>query len=104
MSTLFKKKEKLIAVSLSIKSSIIILDEIGKMECFSEVFKKAALRALDSSSVVVGTITLGGDEFILGIKDRHDVEIHEVTSENRNLLPERIVRKINVNIRLMSLL
>ncbi len=31
-----------------VAGNIIILDEIGKMECFSEAFKKAALRALDS--------------------------------------------------------
>jgi nucleoside-triphosphatase len=71
--------------------NIIILDEIGKMECFSEVFKKAATRALDSPNIVVGTITLGGDDFILGIKQRGDMEIHEVTPENRDRLPDLIL-------------
>ncbi|MCX8124971.1 MAG: nucleoside-triphosphatase, partial [Spirochaetes bacterium] len=42
-----------------IENHIIILDEIGKMECFSEIFKQAATRALDSDNIVVGTITLG---------------------------------------------
>ena len=41
---------------------IIILDEIGKMECFSDNFKKAATEALDSPNIVVGTITLRGDD------------------------------------------
>jgi nucleoside-triphosphatase len=75
--------------------NIIILDEIGKMECFSEVFKRAALGALDSQNIVIGTITFGGDEFILGIKRRDDTEIHEVTPENRDMLPEMISRKIS---------
>ena len=75
---------------------VIILDEIGKMECFSEVFKQAAINALDSPNIVVGTITFGGDNFILGIKNREDTEIHEVTIENRNSLPDLILRKINV--------
>jgi nucleoside-triphosphatase len=74
--------------------NIIILDEIGKMECFSETFKKAAIRALDSSNVVVGTITFGGDDFILGIKKRDDIEIHEVTPDNRDALPGTIIKKI----------
>jgi nucleoside-triphosphatase len=74
--------------------NIIILDEIGKMECFSETFKKAAIRALDSSNVVVGTITFGGDDFILGIKKRDDIEIHEVTLDNRDALPGTIIKKI----------
>jgi nucleoside-triphosphatase len=75
--------------------NIIILDEIGKMECFSEVFRRAAVLALDSPNIVVGTITLGGDDFILGIKQRGDIEINEVTPENRDLLPAAILRKIS---------
>lgn len=75
--------------------NIIILDEIGKMECFSEVFKRAALEALASPNIVIGTITFGGDEFILGIKRRDDTEIHEVNPENRDMLPEMISRKIS---------
>ncbi|NJD57533.1 MAG: AAA family ATPase [Nitrospirae bacterium] len=74
--------------------NVIILDEIGKMECFSEAFRHAALRALESCNVVVGTITFGGDEFIEGIRNRADIEIHEVTMENRDLLPAMILKKI----------
>ncbi|HET6514848.1 MAG TPA: nucleoside-triphosphatase [Thermodesulfovibrionales bacterium] len=73
---------------------IIILDEIGKMECFSEVFKKAATDALNSTNIVMGTITLGGDDFIMGIKKRGDIEIHEVTLDNRDALPAVLVRRI----------
>jgi nucleoside-triphosphatase len=79
---------------LPVSRNVIILDEIGKMECFSEVFRKAALRALDSPNIVVGTITFGGDGFILGIKQRGDIEIHEVTAGNRDLLPGLIAKKI----------
>ena len=61
------------------------------MECFSEVFKKAAVTALDSENIVIGTITLGGNDFIRGIKERDDLEIHEVTPENRDSLPEEII-------------
>ena len=75
--------------------NVIILDEIGKMECFSEAFRHAAVRALDASNIVVGTITFGGDDFIQGIKNRGDIEIHEVTAENRDLLPAVILKKIS---------
>ncbi len=75
-------------------NKIILLDEIGKMECFSEVFRRAAIEALDSANIVLGTITLGGDEFVIGIKNRVDIEIHEVTLENRDLLPELVLRKV----------
>jgi nucleoside-triphosphatase THEP1 len=74
---------------------IIILDEIGKMECFSAVFRAAALRALDSLNIVVGTITFGGDDFIAGVKARPDIEIIEVTLQNRDALPDLILSKIS---------
>jgi nucleoside-triphosphatase len=76
------------------KTNIIILDEIGKMECFSEIFKKAAINVLDSPNIVLGTITLGGGEFIIQIKSRQDLEIHEVTPDNRDSLPDLILKKI----------
>ncbi len=76
--------------------NIIILDEIGKMECFSHTFQEAAINALDSSNIVIGTITFGGDDFILDVKKRCDLEIHEVTTVNRNALPDFIVKKIAV--------
>ncbi|MGR3293706.1 MAG: nucleoside-triphosphatase, partial [Candidatus Scalindua sp.] len=47
-----------------VKNSIIILDEIGKMECFSLAFKQATTNAINASNIVIGTITLGGDDFI----------------------------------------
>jgi len=73
---------------------IIILDEIGKMECFSKVFKQAAVKALDAPNVVVGTITFGGDQFIMGIKNRADINILEVTADNRDSLPPLIVTEV----------
>jgi nucleoside-triphosphatase len=78
-----------------IGSHIIILDEIGKMECFSDVFKEATINVLDSPNIVVGTITFGGDDFILGVKARNDIEITEVTAENRDILPQLILMKIS---------
>jgi nucleoside-triphosphatase len=85
-----------IAVSsiVPVEGNIIILDEIGKMECFSELFREAALNALDGPNIVAGTITLGGDDFIQVIKKREDIEILEVTPYNRDSLPELILGKI----------
>lgn len=77
-------------------NAIIILDEIGKMECFSEEFKKTAIEALDATHIVVGTITLGGDDFIRGIKMRDDIEIMEVTIENRDQLSDIILERISL--------
>lgn len=73
---------------------VIIIDEIGKMECFSEKFLEAALAALNSPNIVVGTIPFGGTDDILQVKQRDDIEITEVTPENRDQLPDIIIRQI----------
>jgi nucleoside-triphosphatase len=74
--------------------AIIILDEIGKMECFSELFRETVLQSLSSPNIVLGTITLGGDKFIKMIKKRNDIETTDVTPENRNALLRIILNKI----------
>jgi nucleoside-triphosphatase len=73
--------------------TVIILDEIGKMECFSAAFRQAARAALESANIVIGTVTLGGGEFIQAIKSRADMEITEVTLANRNELPAYIAAR-----------
>lgn len=78
------------------KGYIIILDEIGRMECFSEAFRTAAIEALDSPDIVIGTITLGGDDFIHTIKQRKDIHIIEITPENRDILPGEIIQSVKM--------
>lgn len=76
------------------EEKVIIIDEIGKMELFSGSFKEIVLEALDSSSHVLGTILFRPHSFCDKIKDREDVEIIEVTQENRDSLPEIILKKL----------
>ena len=65
---------------------LIVIDEIGKMECFSELFKKTLVRLLDSEHRVLGSITMKGDRFIRQIKTRDDVLLVTVTPKNRDKL------------------
>ncbi|MGD0283231.1 MAG: nucleoside-triphosphatase [Dissulfurispiraceae bacterium] len=78
-----------------VKKNVILLDGVGKMECFSRVFKLVVLKALNSSNIVIGTIASGGDDFIMNVRSRDDVEIHEVTWNNRKLLPDFILNRIS---------
>jgi nucleoside-triphosphatase len=89
--------EKMAVPSIKpVDDAIVILDEIGKMECFSELFKGTAIEALNSRNITIGTITFGGDEFIRRIKERDDIEIIEVTPDNRDALPDLILDKISL--------
>lgn len=70
---------------------IIIIDEIGKMELFSQKFKDIVMKALDSGKKVVGVIHLADWPFLNAIRQRDDVQVLEVTGENN----EEVWRKIS---------
>lgn len=77
------------------KCAVIVIDEIGPMELFSEKFKQAVQKALESQKPVIATIHWKAtDKLISAVKNREDAEILIVTQENRDKLPETIARKI----------
>lgn len=54
---------------------LVIVDEIGKMECLSLLFRHTIEEVLDSDVPCIATIALRGDRFIEAIKKRKDVTI-----------------------------
>ncbi len=73
---------------------LVVIDEIGKMELYSEAFKAAVLEALDSPIPVLATITQSRHPWAERIKRRADVAIIEVTRENRDALVEVLARRL----------
>ena len=69
---------------------LIIIDEIGKMECLSDQFKKLLKEILDSEKWVIATIALKGSGLIAEIKERKDVQLFEITRKNRDSLLKEI--------------
>lgn len=77
------------------EADVVVIDEVGPMELFSQSFKRAVSEALESDKIVLGTIHYRiKTSFISKIKERQDVVIFEVTRENREGLPEIIIQKI----------
>jgi len=72
-------------------NEIVIIDEIGKMELFSEKFKDIVLKTLDSEKRLIGVIHLADLGFLNSIRVRRDVAIFEVEIGNH----EKILEKIN---------
>ena len=68
------------------EGEIVVVDEIGKMECMSELFRNKLIAILDSDHPVIGSVALRGNPFIEGIKRRSDVLVVKVTEENREEL------------------
>jgi len=70
---------------------ILVIDEIGKMECFSDKFIRLLDGALASDRLIIATIALKGGGFIAEVKKRADVDLYEITRENRDLLVPKMV-------------
>lgn len=76
------------------KADAFIIDEIGKMECYSRAFQDAIRRLLDSPKPVLATIALKGSGIIAEIKSREDVELISISAANRDSLPAELARKV----------
>jgi len=79
------------------KFEFIVIDEIGKMEIYSNRFCVLIRKVIDSDKNLLGTIALKGGGLIPEIKKRPDVRIVEVTRSNRNSLPYDILQSLFQN-------
>lgn len=75
---------------------LIVIDEIGKMELFSNRFRVLVRDALNADKQLLASIPLKGNEFIQEIKQRLDIKLFEVTHASRNRLPEEIVEGLQM--------
>jgi len=73
---------------------IILIDEIGKMELYSAKFRQVVMEALNSDLIFVGTIVSAPHPWADQIKKRKDVELIEVTPENRDRLVQELIQKL----------
>ncbi len=62
--------------------SLVIIDEIGKMELFSTNFCEAVLKVISCGKKVLGTIMLSPHPWADLIKRKHQVKLIEVTRAN----------------------
>lgn len=76
------------------EADVVLIDEVGPMEMQSRLFQEAVLRVLASSKSVVGILHWRMEHPVASaIKAKSDVEILEVTTQNRNILPSEIVER-----------
>lgn len=73
---------------------LIVIDEIGPMQIFSEKFKKQLLLLADSGKKVIGTTFYESNPWIDEFKQREDIEIIQLTMENREYLLNDFVAQI----------
>ena len=75
---------------------VVIIDEIGKMECLSAKFRSMIDKLLESDKTVIATIALKGGGLIDSIKHRPDVTLYEVTPRNRNSIMNEVVAALKM--------
>jgi nucleoside-triphosphatase len=72
-------------------ADVVLVDEIGRMECLSPRFVAALSRLLDARRPLVATVAARGGGFIAEVKARADVEIRELTRANRDAAPGAVL-------------
>ncbi len=77
---------------------LVIIDEIGKMECLSRKFTALVEEVLYSGRPLVATIAQKGSGLIAGIKQRQDVVMYGLTQGNRDMLKKVILNLVQQNI------
>jgi nucleoside-triphosphatase len=83
-----------LAVNTLIKAAaandIIVIDEIGKMELLSRVFKSTVLAIIESGKRVLGTIMLKSDPWADMIKQKAQVELFMLSRYNRTEVSKHV--------------
>lgn len=69
---------------------LVIIDEIGKMELFSEGFKEAVLSLISSGKHILATIMLSPHPWADAIKQRPGVKVVKVTRANHQQVLEEL--------------
>ncbi len=75
---------------LSPHTDLIVIDEVGRMECLSGKFTRLVVDLLDAPVMVVATIALRGGGIIDRIKNRADIRLCTITKQNRDDLVDQI--------------
>lgn len=70
--------------------SPVIIDEIGKMECYSVKFVSIVESLLDSPRIMIAIVALKGRGLIETVKKRNDVVLYHLTPANRDIVFEKI--------------
>ncbi|HEX9757020.1 MAG TPA: NTPase [Nitrospiria bacterium] len=80
---------------LKSQSDLVIIDEIGKMECLSAKFNALIVSLFESQKNILATIAKKGGGMIQRIKNHPNCLIFEVQIKNRDKVVEDIVNRVS---------
>jgi nucleoside-triphosphatase len=76
-------------------AKLFVIDEIGKMECFSKKFVAAVHRLFESDKPVLTTVAKKGSGLISEVKNRPNVQLFNLTTANREKTVAEILKKLS---------
>ncbi len=79
------------------EGSLVIVDEIGRMELFSANFREAVWQIITSGKKVLGTIMFKANPWADRIKRQPQVNVVEVTRANRHQVLEELLVWLEVD-------
>ncbi len=75
-------------------TQLFVIDEIGKMECFSKEFVAAIRRLFKSDKSVLATVALKGSGLISEVKDYPDTRLFNLTRNNSQKTIDEILQSL----------
>ena len=76
-------------------AELFVIDEIGRMECFSQKFIAAVRRLFASDKAVLATVARRGGRLIAEVKTYPAVKLFNLTRENRDKTIAEIVQALS---------
>jgi nucleoside-triphosphatase len=73
--------------------SLLVIDEIGKMELFSEKFKEVLLKSLEAPNPLLATVLYKSHPFCDRLKRRADTELIKIDTKNREELVDILFKR-----------
>ncbi len=90
--------EKAVVPILDIEQTdaeLFVIDEIGKMECFSEKFIAAVRKLLASDKSILATVARKGNGLISEVKNHQSTQLFNITRENREKTVAEILQLLS---------
>jgi len=84
------------------EAALVVIDEIGKMELFSNRFRQAVLSALESGKPILGTIMLAPHAWADAVKARPEAEVILLTEANRSQIQSELLAELRDRLRTAS--
>ena len=75
-------------------TGLIVIDEIGPMQLYSDKFKQAVVDVLKSALPLLGTIVCRSHPWLDELKQQSGVELYHLTLDNRNKVPKTLIETL----------